>query len=141
MAKACHPDVTLIIMVIKFLQLTSIIRTKIGSLASSVGAVYLQESIDIDSEPMLIARRERALEENPDEDPDSRFPIIDNRNAAISQRTANANRNLLRLHLAVQSLWKTATNWEKEEGFKYYYVMFLRDDSLWLKEFDIRNLI
>ncbi|GFH53889.1 hypothetical protein CTEN210_10365 [Chaetoceros tenuissimus] len=124
-----------------FVDIEEYIRTKIASLSSSVGAVNLQKSVDIDSEPMLIARRERALEENPDEDPDSRFPIIDNRNAAISQRTANANRNLLRLHLAIQSLWKTATNWENEEGFKYDYVMFLRDDSLWLKEFDIRNLI
>ncbi|GFH53903.1 hypothetical protein CTEN210_10379 [Chaetoceros tenuissimus] len=137
-----QPDPTLPSSTVEdFVDIEEYIRTKIASLASSVGAVYLQESIDIDSEPMLIARRERALQEHPDEDPDSRFPIIDNRNAAISQRTANANRNLLRLHLAIQSLWKTATNWEKEEGFKYDYVMFLRDDSLWLKEFDIRNLL
>lgn len=98
-----------------FVDTEEYIRTKIGNFSSSVGALNLQRSIDIDSEPMLIARRKRALEENPDEGPDQRFPIIDNRSTVISQRTANANRNLLRLHLAIQNLWKTATKWKKKK--------------------------
>lgn len=106
-----------------------------------IGALQIQESIDIDSEPMLKARREKALAANPNEDPDQMFPVIDNRSTDIARRTANANRNLLRMHLAIQNLWRSALKWEAEEGFKYDYVFFLRDDTFWLERFNIWKII
>jgi len=117
------------------------LRDKIGSNFASIGALNIQESIDIDSEPMLKARRRKALRYNPEEDPDTRFPLFDIRTEEISIRTTNANRNLLRLHLAIQNLWKSALKWEAEEGFKYDYVILMRDDSLWLKDFNISKFV
>ena len=115
------------------------VRTKFDRIEARIGALQIQENIDIDAEPMLKARRKKALIENPSEDPDQRFPIIDNRTADTAKRTANANRNLLRMHLAIQNLWSKALKWEAEEGFKYDYVLFL-DDSLWLNDFDILKM-
>jgi len=117
------------------------LRDKIGSNFASIGALNIQESIDIDSEPMLKARRRKALRYNPEEDPDTRFPLFDIRTEEISNRTTNANRNLLRLHLAIQNLWKSALKWEAEEGFKYDYVILMRDDSLWLNDFNISKFV
>ena len=116
------------------------LRKKIGSNLSSIGALKIQESIDIDSEPMLKVRREKAQVDYPNENPDARFPIIDLRSEDIARRTANANRNLLRMHLAIQNLWTSLLKWEAEESFRYDYIFFLRDDSLWLGNFNIENM-
>ena len=99
----------------------------------------IQDIIDIDSEAMLTARRKRSLENHPDEDPDLRFPMFDLRDENVKQRTADGNRNLLRIHLSIQNLWRSALKWEEEEGFKYDFVMFLRDDTLWLSKFNITD--
>eukprot|EP00557_Chaetoceros_sp_GSL56_P014079 CAMPEP_0176482562 /NCGR_PEP_ID=MMETSP0200_2-20121128/3443_1 /TAXON_ID=947934 /ORGANISM="Chaetoceros sp., Strain GSL56" /LENGTH=463 /DNA_ID=CAMNT_0017878889 /DNA_START=329 /DNA_END=1717 /DNA_ORIENTATION=+ len=113
------------------------IRSQIARAGASIGELLIQEKIDIDSEPMLRARREKAMRKHPEEDADLRFPIFDIRSKEIENRTANANRNLLRLHLAVERLWASLVKWEDEEGFEYDYVLFLRDDSLWLSKFDL----
>ena len=104
----------------------------------SIAALTIDEKIDIDSEPLLKARREKAQEVYPDEDPDQRFPIFDIRRVKEAQdHNGNANRNLLRMHLAIQNLWRTATKFEAEEDFTYESVIFMRDDSLWLGDFSI----
>ena len=113
------------------------IRSHLGRAGASIGELIIQESIDIDSEPMLRARREKARKEYPEEDADLRFPTFDIRSKEIGIRTANANRNLLRLHFAVERLWESLIKWEEEEGFEYDYVLFLRDDSLWLSKFSL----
>ena len=123
-----------------YIDIEEYIRTKVGGLRVSIGDVTLQDSIDIDSELLLKARRAEELSKYPNEDPDAKFPIFDVRSKEIEKRTANANRNLLRMHLSIQNLWNLALKWEKEENFKYDYVMFMRDDTLWLDHFDIRNL-
>lgn len=87
---------------------------------------------------MLSARREMALMDHPCEDPDLRFPVLDNRDKEIGTRTANANRNLLRLHLAMKTLWQSAVRREAEEGFTYNFVLFVRDDALWLSDFRLK---
>jgi len=116
------------------------VRKTIGGF-TSVGALDIQERIDIDSEPMLKARRKKALQENPNEDPDLRFPSFDIRSEEIGRWTASANRNHLRMHLAIQNLWKSALKWEEEEGFQYDYVIFLGDDQLWLSDFNFYNMV
>jgi len=122
-------------------ELEEKIRKRIGMIPyASIGAVDIRESIDIDSEPLLMKKRQQAFEEHPTEDCDQSFPILDNRNTEIAKRTSNANRNILKLHFAIQNLWGIAQKWEAEEGFKYDYVMFLRDDTLWLDDFNIDNI-
>eukprot|EP00557_Chaetoceros_sp_GSL56_P003286 CAMPEP_0176499560 /NCGR_PEP_ID=MMETSP0200_2-20121128/12997_1 /TAXON_ID=947934 /ORGANISM="Chaetoceros sp., Strain GSL56" /LENGTH=1200 /DNA_ID=CAMNT_0017897997 /DNA_START=264 /DNA_END=3866 /DNA_ORIENTATION=+ len=124
-----------------FVDVEESIRMRVARERAKVGALAITKEIDIDTEPMLVNRRKLTLKKHPNEDPDQRFPILDDRNDDTSQRTANANRNLLRLHFAIQNLWEAVTRREKEENFRYDYVMFLRDDTLWLDEFDINNVI
>jgi len=123
-----------------YINIEEFVRKEFENTFAKIGALQIQESIDIDSEPMLKARREMAMAKYPNEDPDQRFPSFDNRSPEISKRTANANRNLLRMHLAIHHLWARVQKWEAEEGFRYDFVLFLRDDSLWLKNFDIMNI-
>merc|ERR1712129_38619 len=56
-------------------------------------------------------------------------------------RTAQANRNLLRLHIAVEELWKQVVAVENMTKEEYGYVLFLRDDSQWMADFDLNKLI
>jgi len=108
---------------------------------ASVGELIIQDQIDIDSNPLLSARREMALMDHPYEDPDLRFPILDTRSKEIGRRTANANRNLLRLYLAMQTLWQSAVGREAEEGFRYDFVLFVRDNALWLDDFRLKPYV
>ena len=102
--------------------------------------ISIKQDIDIDSDELLKAHRARAKSEYPNEDPDQRFPMLDMRSFA-RKRTVVANRNLLKLHLAVQNLWREAIRHESESGHRYDYVLFMRDDSLWLSEFDLAKLV
>ena len=102
--------------------------------------ISIKEDIDIESDEMLQAHRARAKIEHPDEDWDQRFPILDVRPFAL-KRTVVANRNLLKLHLAVQHLWREAVRHESESGHQYDYVLFMRDDSLWLSEFYLAKIL
>lgn len=104
-------------------------------------ALYIEDSIEIESDFFLKRRREQALKEHPNEDPDLRFPIFDVRSKEIGERTADANRNLLRLHLAIQTLWEEVIFWEAAEHFKYDFVIFLRDDAFWLSEFSLKPFL
>ena len=120
------------------------IPTLIESMLSQKNAharvISIKQDIDIDSDQFLKARRARAKSEYPDEDPDQRFPILDMRPFA-RERTVVANRNLLKLHRAIQYLWREAIRHESESGHQYDYVLFMRDDSLWLSEFDLAKLL
>jgi hypothetical protein len=78
--------------------------------------------------------------ENPKEDPDTRFPLLDLRGTAKS-RTASANRNMLTLFYNLQTAWKQVLKAELADGQKYDYVMFLRDDAMWLDDFDFDHLV
>ena len=121
------------------LDIEEFVRKRIGNApGSSVGAIVIKDRIDIDSEPLLKAKRRRALRDYPNEDPDTRFPLLDIRDDDHKQRTAIANQNLLKLHYAIQQLWQTATKWELEEEFNYDFVIFMRDDSLWFQKFNLR---
>eukprot|EP00594_Rhizosolenia_setigera_P001753 CAMPEP_0178952834 /NCGR_PEP_ID=MMETSP0789-20121207/8074_1 /TAXON_ID=3005 /ORGANISM="Rhizosolenia setigera, Strain CCMP 1694" /LENGTH=730 /DNA_ID=CAMNT_0020634007 /DNA_START=115 /DNA_END=2304 /DNA_ORIENTATION=- len=105
-------------------------RSEIGR-SSSTGTIQIQDRINIDNEPLLKARRAKALIDNPNEDPDLRFPLFNVQSEKIGFRTANTNRNLLRTYLTIQKLWEKVLKWEREEHFKYDYVLFLRDDTFW----------
>lgn len=112
------------------------VREIVAGAGADPVAVLIEERIDIDGDDRLKERRGRARAAHPEEDPDLRFPIIDLSSEALKAMTTHANRNLLRLHYAMQSLWNQVL--EREEGGgKYDLVMFMRDDSLWLANFSI----
>lgn len=122
---------------------TAMIRNVIKEQLEAVGAtlrqISLYDSVNIDSNSQLIRKRILASLQYPNEDPDLRFPILDLRkNARI--RTANANRNMLNLFLSIQQLWRTVVDSEHKDGNSYDYVIFMRDDTMWLLDFDLNRL-
>ena len=100
--------------------------------------IFLQDEVNIDDNHQVKARRDLARAERPNEDPDTQFPIVD---LTEPIRTANANRNILRLFYGVRELWRDVVRAEKEDGKPWDYVVFLRDDTLWLQDFDLNRLL
>ena len=96
---------------------------------------------DMDRHPQIMELRERATQLYPNEDPDLRFPTLDIRDVTTMNRTANANRNMLNLFYHIQHLYQQMLAYEKDIRIKYDYVLFLRDDTMWLQNFDFRSLI
>jgi hypothetical protein len=102
--------------------------------------VLCAPAINIDSNLLVRAKRKAALKQHPTEDPDTRFPLLDLRRTAKS-RTAGANRNMLTLFYNLQTVWKEVIKAELVDGKKYDHVMFLRDDAMWLDDFDFDHLV
>lgn len=79
------------------------------------------------------------------------FPMMDKREKALG-RTHAGNKNMIRMFLALESLYKTEfLSYEKtqkhqlkqlpEPRYYYDYVLILRDDTLWLGDFDLHKVI
>jgi hypothetical protein len=74
------------------------------------------------------------------------FPMMDKRQKALT-RTQAGNKNMIRLFLALESLWKTEflsfekTKKQQQDDQAYDYVLILRDDTLWLDDFDLQKVI
>jgi len=99
--------------------------------------VVLRNSLSIDDNPLVVAKRAEAKSSRPGEDPDTRFPIQD---LGKKKATANANRNVLTVFLNYEQLWEEVVKSE-DTTRPYDYVMFLRDDTMWLKDFNLNRLI
>jgi hypothetical protein len=115
----------------------TLISNEIQKYGGRARRVVLRQSLSIDDHPLVAAKRSAAKSLNPGEDPDLRFPIIDLKK---KQATANANRNVLTVFLNYEQLWDEVVKSE-DATRPYDYVMFLRDDTLWLKDFDLFRLI
>ena len=97
--------------------------------------------VDLDLIPEVVQQRNKAKRDYPkDKDLDLRFPMLDLRPQAII-RTANANRNMLRLFWNQQQLWKQMLAQEKKDGRPYQLVMFMRDDTEWFAPLDLDQLL
>lgn len=119
---------------------STMIRRQITKSGGIVRQLVLRDSIDLEKDGMLKKRRKMALKKYPKEDPDLRFPLLDLRNDLVQKRTISGNRSILRLMLANYELWKALVQVESNLKFQYDYVMFLRDDTLWLQDFDFNGL-
>ncbi|KAL7568727.1 hypothetical protein ACA910_021721 [Epithemia clementina (nom. ined.)] len=103
--------------------------------------VKIQTAVDIDKVPEIVEKRKNAQKAYPkDTDLDLRFPMIDLRGKALT-RTANANRNMLRLFYFQKLVWQNVVEAEKQDGVPYDYVMIMRDDTEWLDKFDFNLLL
>ncbi len=121
-------------------EIESIISTKVSEAGGTTQAIILQEDIDLSKNRLLKLQRNSAYSKHPNEDVDLRFPILDMRVQARS-RTANANRNVLRLFSNVQQLWSTVISIERQKDRSYDIVIFLRDDTVWIQNFDLNLLL
>ena len=117
------------------------LRKVLGHAGANLREFKIQYQISVDSDARLKSRHRMAKRENPSEDPDLRFPTRDMSAGAAHAQNAVANRNLLRLHLAMERLWHALLRAEAEDGVLYDYVLFLRDDIKWLANFDMDRLI
>jgi hypothetical protein len=130
-------------------RIRKVVQQEISKAGGHVAAFHLAPSIDIDSSKLLAARRNDSLLEalNMKQlnalrmDRDTWFPVWDTRSKARMEATAIANQNLLRLHLAVSMLWMDLTAVEEREDFVYDRVVFLRDDTFWVEDFDLDGLL
>ena len=100
----------------------------------------IHDAVSVDDDTRVQAKRALAQKVHPSEDPDLRFPMIDLRQKTMGS-TPVGNRNLLRMHCAVERLWGDLEAAETADGGPYDYVMFLRDDTQWLEDFDLDRLL
>jgi hypothetical protein len=122
-------------------QLKTTVTNSVKEHGGTLRSFVLQDHVDIDGNSDLEARRQVARALFPMQDVDLRFPMYDVRPTAQS-RTANGNRNMLRLFMGLQLLWDAMRAVEDEQAADYYdYVILLRDDAMWLHDFDMDRLI
>jgi hypothetical protein len=118
-------------------RLATLIASEIQKYGGRARKIVLRQRLSIDGNALVAAKRSAAISLHPDEDPDLRFPTF---NFAKKEATAHANRNVLTVFLNYEQLWDQLVMIEDTTS-AYDYVMFLRDDTLWLKDFNMNRLI
>jgi len=117
-----------------------------GSTNTQVRALrLLKEPIEDDPILDLVRTKEQKKHEKRQGDAPfdvfQQFPMMDHRTKALT-RTQAGNKNMIRLFLALESLWSTEfLNHEQRSGTAYDYVLILRDDALWLDDFDLHAVV
>jgi len=117
------------------------VRNMITLSGANVGGIHIQPQ-PMKLDPSTLRKRQlEAKKARPKEDSYFRFPTLDLR-PEFRRRTAVTNRNLFKLYLGLQKLWdKHLVASETYVGVSYDYVMVLREDVLWLKDFNLQKLI
>ena len=82
------------------------IRHNVENYGGKLRRILLQDSINIDGNDLVKSRRQQMAKHYPREDPDLKFPVKDLRTQQIKIRTANTNREILRMQLGIQMLWE-----------------------------------
>ena len=112
----------------------------------------LRETVALDDDPRLLralnasmdwkrfGRTGTSLQRHADADPFKNFPVHSHGSGAGTSR-AVANRNFVRVYKAIEELWDAAEAVETQEGWKYDYLLVLRDDAEWLADFHLEALL
>lgn len=106
-----------------------------------MGAIHISDQIDITKDPLLRKKWGEVQAKYPKKNPFEFFPVLDIRNKEVVARNAVGNLNLLRLFRAIENLWDRLTKYEKDVRRKFDYVMFLRDDSMWFRDFHLNGVV
>jgi hypothetical protein len=117
------------------------IRNSVSLAGANVGGIHIQpQPMKLDP-PMLRKKQLEAKRARPKEDSYYRFPTLDLR-PEFRRRTAVANRNLFKLYLGLQKLWeKHLIASEHFVGVSYDYIMVLREDVMWMNDFNLKKVI
>jgi len=107
---------------------------------ANVGGIHIQNQLWLVS-PKLRKKELEMKRARPEEGLYYRFPTLDLR-PYQSKYKAGDNRDLLKVYLGLQTLWKKHL-WRSENyiGLSYDYIMVLRDDAAWLGDFNLQDLI
>ncbi|VEU36298.1 unnamed protein product [Pseudo-nitzschia multistriata] len=117
------------------------IRKMISLSGANVGGIHIQPQPMRLDHPKLRRKQLEAKKARPKEDSYFRFPTLDLR-PEFRRRTAVTNRNLFKLYLGIHKLWdKHLISSETYIGVSYDYVMILREDVMWLGDFNLEKLI
>ena len=129
-------------------KMLSIMKNAVKSVSTkNFAAIQALRLLDepIEDDPVLDIARKREQNRTKPTDGDAEFdffqqyPMMDLRQKALV-RTAAGNKNIIRLFLSLESLWKNEfLTHEKQQ--RYDYVLILRDDTLWLDDFDLHKII
>ena len=110
-------------------NLSRVASDVIGESGATVQAfLVLPDALPID---------QKLLGEGPEFDV-RRFPTFDSRNP---NRTAAGNQNMIKLFNHQQYLWDTELRRVEKVHGDYDYIMIIRDDALWIKDFDLTKLL
>jgi hypothetical protein len=117
------------------------IKDNITHSGANIGGIHIQPAPMKLDPPNLRKKQLEAKRARPKEDSYYRFPTLDLR-PENRRRTAVTNRNIFKLYLGIQKLWeKHLISSEHYMGVRYDYVMFLREDAMWLDDFSLKKLI
>jgi hypothetical protein len=117
------------------------IRDAITFSGANLGGIHIQHQPMKLDPPKLRKKQLEAKKARPKEDSYYRFPTLDLR-PEFRRRTAVYNRNIFKMYLGLQKLWdKHLITSEHYIGVSYDYVMILRDDVMWLDDFNMETLI
>ena len=100
----------------------------------------LSKQIDVEEDPRIRKLHHRASKQHPKEDVDLRFPTLDMSSGARHAANAVANKNIIRLFMSMERLWGSLLDAERADGEPFDFVLFLRDDTKWLADFDMNRL-
>ena len=121
--------------------ITDTVRNVLTQAGAQLREFRLSQQIDVDTDNRVYKRHQELIARHPNEDPNLRFPTYDLGSDADHSSNIVANRNLLRLHLSMEYLWLAARKSEEYDGQLYHFVLFLRDDTKWLLDFDLNKLL
>lgn len=122
-------------------MLENTINEQVERVGASVQSLLVADQIDIDSDPLILQMFRQIRDMHPGEDPLEYFPVLDIRNDEVRARNAVGNHNFLRVFRAIENLWESAIERERAVGKRYDYVLFLRDDSLWFRDFHLNGVV
>jgi hypothetical protein len=100
----------------------------------------LIQQIDVEEDSRIRKLHHRASKQHPKEDVDLRFPTLDMSSGARHAANAVANKNIIRLFMSMERLWRALLDAEESDGEPYDFVLFLRDDTKWLADFNLDRL-
>ena len=95
--------------------------------------------LDVEEDPRIRKRHRRATKQHPGEDVDLRFPTLNLSYGARNSANVVANRNIIRVFVS-ERLWAALLDAERADGEPFDLVLFLRDDTKWLADFDLDRL-
>ena len=121
----------------RYAHIRHVVKSRVAHAGGRVRCFALRPRTNISDDLRLQKLRSRALELHPEEDPDTRFPV----SSLGKGNVAAANRNMLRMFRALEMLWKEVPAVEQRDGKPYDYVLFLRDDILWLDNFVLSDIL
>ena len=120
-------------------QLQKVVSTSFQGSKANLRALRLLEN-PIEDDPLLDEMTKKLRLSNK-ELLFAQFPMKDERKKALD-RTKAGNKNMIRLFLLLESLWKQdVLAAERQQGQRYDYVMLARDDTLWIDDLSLQKVI